>query len=129
MIHTLNCLLPFYALPCLQLSRKDNVSQNTLQMFIWLYPVLPCNSDTKNTLTSTLLHTVFFIRVPVVWQDTRLLKIRVPHLAQHAHIVVHVNQFLTSSCIRFYVPETMTLRFKTKSGAVMYNNANYQHLY
>ena len=26
MIHTLNCLLPFYALPCLQFSQKDNVS-------------------------------------------------------------------------------------------------------
>ena len=25
-IHTLNCLLPFYALPCLQFSQKDNVS-------------------------------------------------------------------------------------------------------
>ena len=61
MIHTLNCLLPFYALPCLQFSQKDNVSQNTVQMTFQLYPVLPCNSDTKNTLTSTLLHTVFFL--------------------------------------------------------------------
>jgi hypothetical protein len=26
MFHTLNCLLPFYALPCLQFSQKDNVS-------------------------------------------------------------------------------------------------------
>ena len=36
-------------------------------MTFQLYPVLPCNSDTKNTLTSTLLHTVFFLVQRYAW--------------------------------------------------------------
>ena len=48
------------------------------------------------------------------------------HTPLNAHLQRgHNNTSISRICS--YVPKTMTLRFKTKSGAVMHNNANYQH--
>ena len=53
-----------------------------------------------------------------------------PLLETHTPLNAHLQRGHNNtsiSRIRSYVPKTVTLRFKTKSGAVMHNNANYQH--
>ena len=48
------------------------------------------------------------------------------HTPLNAHLQRGHNK-TSISRIRSYVPKTVTLRFNTNSGAVMHNNANYQH--